>query len=241
LILSGELIVFTTTSKIRAAFSLRGLLWLAAVAALGQASASAQDHYYPLNQQSPTGMYGEWSGWQQRHRPCGLQPVQVELPGGGTVNFYSSINEAPLSGASPAMAAVALGYTYRLKLSDMPEFPGVELYPTIELVDVLHPPEGRADEYPIPVVFTAEEIASAIEGRLVTKVVYLEPAQEANPFTLSQPYPQQTVDSRANVIEEADHRGRPLIVVRLGSRIPTAQEPEFFGAGAPLAPRTKIE
>lgn len=232
--------MLNTNRTLRAAVSRGRWLLLAAVIGLGWRSfASAQERYYPLNQQTPPGVYGQWSGWQQRQRPCGLQPVKVELPGGGSVSFYSSIESAPLRGASPATAAIALGHTYRLKLSDMPEFPGVDLYPTIELVDVLHPPEGRADEFPIPVILTSEEIASAIEGRLVTKVVYLEPAQEANPFTLSQPYPQQTVDSRANVIEEADHRGRPLIVVRLGSRIPTAQEPEFFGAGAPLAPRVQ--
>ena len=30
---------------------------------------------------------------------------------------------------------LAVGQSYRLKLSDMPEFPGIELYPSIELLD----------------------------------------------------------------------------------------------------------
>lgn len=201
-------------------------------------TAGAQQRYYPLNQQTPPGVYGEWSGWQRPGLPPHLQPVRVQLPGDeGAVTFYSDAQSQPISGKSPVQAAIALGATYRLKLSDLPDYPGLELYPTIELVDVLHPPQGQADKFPIPVVLTEEDIRLANEGRLVTKVVYLEPAREANPLTLGETAPDLTVRPSDNVIEEADRRGRPMLILRVGSRTPAAGETAFFGAGAPLSPK----
>ena len=70
---------------------------------------------------------------------------------------------------------------YRFRISDLPELPGAELYPTIELIDRLHPPCGRELEFPVPVAFTQEELQAALAGRLVTKVVYIERPQQATP------------------------------------------------------------
>jgi hypothetical protein len=171
-----------------------------------------------------------------------LQSVQIHLPEeAGVVTIYSDAQTQPLSGKSPVQAAIVRGAVYRLKFSNLPNYPDLELYPTIELVDVLHPPQGQADKFPIQVVLTEEEIFLASEGRLITKVVYLEPAQEANPLTLGQPAPNLTVAPDENVIEEADRRGRPLLILRLGSRTPVAGEAAFFGFGAPLSAAAESE
>lgn len=212
--------------------------------------ADAQERYYPLDQATPPGVYGAWSGWQQRQMPQRLQAVQVILPEEGTVIFYSSVRQKPIVQKSPGQAAIALGHAYRLEIrvsNPNPfekETPEVSLYPTIELVDVLHPPAGREDEFPIPVTITEEEIELALEGRLVTKVIYLEPAKESNPLTIHQQNPTLNVAPNRNVIEEADRRGRPMLVLRMGARRPTSDEdPAFFGTGAPLSttviPRTR--
>lgn len=193
--------------------------------------------YYPLDQTSPPGVYGEWSGYQVPGPPCHLQPVRIELPGEATVSFYSHIRSKPLVGKSPAQAAVALGNTYRLQVRDLEGYPGIELWPTIEVVDVLHPPRGQEDQFPIPVTITAEEIELALTGRLVTKVIYLEPAAETNPLLLDRKNPTLSVPPNQNVIEQADLRGRPMLILRLGSRTPVANEaPAFFGNGSPLSP-----
>lgn len=198
--------------------------------------AAAQERYFPLNQATPPGVYGEWSGWQHRTAPQRLQAVRVELPEAGQVTFFSRVGEQPLVRKSPAQAAVALGGSYRLKIENIPNYPGIELYPTIELVDVLHPPLGREDEYPIPVVITEEDIDLALAGHLVTKVVYIESAREANPLTAGKLNPTLDVDPQSNVIQEADLRGRPMLILRIGGRLPAAnEEPAFYGAGAPLA------
>jgi hypothetical protein len=212
--------------------------------------ADAQQRYYPLDQSTPPGVYGAWSGWQHREMPQLLQAVQVILPEKGTVIFYSSVRQKPIVQKSPGQAAIALGQTYRLEIRvpnpnvlDQAN-PEISLYPTIELVDVLHPPAGREDEFPIPVTITAEEIASALDGPMVTKVIYLEPAKESNPLTINQQNPTLNVAPNLNIIEEADRRGRPMLILRMGGRRPTPDEdPSFFGSGAPLSttviPRTR--
>jgi hypothetical protein len=225
-------------SRIRRGFGL--LCGIVLLAAAGEAS--AQQRHYPLDQNTPPGVYGAWSGWQQHHLPQQLQAVRVILPTEGTVIFYSSARQKPLVRATPAQAAIALGHTYRLEIQ-VPnpnrfdrENAEISLYPTIELVDVLHPPEGLEEEFPIPIAITEEEIALALEGRMVTKVVYLEPASAANPLTIHQRNPTHQVSARSNVIEEADLRGRPMLIFRMGGRKPARDEaPSFFGAGAPLS------
>jgi hypothetical protein len=197
----------------------------------------AQQRYYPLDQTTPPGVYGKWSAYQVPVRPHALQPVKIELPGTGQVTFFSHARSKPIVAAAPAQAAIALGHSYRLQLSDLQDYPGVNLYPTIELVDVLHPPAGQEDQFPIPVTITEDEIDQAISGRLITKVIYLEPAAEANPLLLDRKNPTLTVAPQENVIKEADLRGRPMIILRLGSRTPVINEdPAFFGNGAPLSP-----
>lgn len=199
-------------------------------------TASAQQRYYPLDQTTPPGVYGNWSGYQQPIRPCLLQPVRVELPCPGTVTFFSRARTKPIVATAPAQAAIALGNTYRLQLGQLEMYPGIELYPTIELVDVLHPPAGKENEFPIPISITQEEIEMAINGQLVTKVIYLEPGAEANPLLLDRKNPTLSIPPQMNVIAEADHRGRPMIILRLGSRTPVVNEdPAFFGNGAPLS------
>ncbi|MBD3672587.1 MAG: hypothetical protein HUJ26_03580 [Planctomycetaceae bacterium] len=204
---------------------------------LSASLATAQQRYYPLDQTTPPGVYGNWSGYQIPVQPKRLQPVKIILPGQGKVTFFSHAGAKPLIGQSPAQAAIALGQTYRLQLSEMEEYPGVNLYPTIELVDILHPPAGKEDEFPIPVTITEEELELAVSGRLVTKVIYLEPAAEANPLLLDRQNPTMSIPPQQNVIEEADLRGRPMLILRLGSRTPVVNEdPAFFGNGAPLSP-----
>jgi hypothetical protein len=125
---------------------------------------------------------------------------------------------------------------YRLKLASLPEFPGVELYPTVELIDRLHPPCGREAEFPVPIAFTEQELRSAIQGRLVTKVVYLEQPDRAIPERGSNASRTRIARPRENALAAADEAGRPMAIVRLGGRLPDprAPEPEFFGHGGPI-------
>jgi hypothetical protein len=171
-----------------------------------------------------------------RGTDCYFQPVKIVLPSQGKVTVFTRAEADANVQSAPAGVAVAVGHTYRLRLSDMPEFPGAELYPTIEILDRLHPPAGKAEQFPVPIEFTEEEIEFALDGRLVTKVVYLEQPQLAPPETLRPPKGIRSVPASRNILAEADHHGRPMVLVRLGSRIPDADtiEREFYGPGAPV-------
>lgn len=189
--------------------------------------------YSLMDHRVPPGTWGQWVQNAGRVNGFEFQSVSVELPSTGQVTWFAGSRDDVKTNAQ---AKLAVGQSYRLKLSQMPEFPGVELYPSIELLDRLHPPAGHADKFSMPVTFTIDELDAAISGRMVTKVVYLEQPQLAMPYELSGDVAVRTVQPRANLIEEADKSGRPLAIIRLGGRVPAAHETHgaFFGNGAPV-------
>ena len=214
---------------------------LAAVAA-GTSSATAwaqsvsTGRCFPLDQTTAPGVAGQWAGLQRGFVPA-IQPVRVEVDGqDAQVSFYSGPDGQATQLAAPAVAGLCVGQVYRLKLSDLKDFPGVELYPTVELVDRLHPPRGREVEFAIPIILTAEEIGAALDGRLVTKVIYLERPGRAIPVRGTTASRVRRAAPRENALALADEAGRPLVIVRLGGRLPDAAVPEpgFFGTGAPV-------
>lgn len=206
---------------------------IAATTAFGQGQI-----FQPLDQNVPPGVAGHWAGALGRATPLYLQPVRVHLPSKGSVTFYDVTTKKSHSKTSPALSRMGVGFTFRFKVSDMPEFPGVTLYPSVELIDRLHPPAGKADEFPIPLHLTEEEIRLASDGRMVTKVVYLEQPQLAIPS--SDLLPTTTLAPEANLITEADRRGRPMAIIRIGSRVPSETDLwQFVGRGGPIQVPTK--
>jgi hypothetical protein len=212
----------------------------AAVFCSMSAAASAQsdsgNRNIPLDQTALPGRAGAWVGLQPGFVPV-VQPVRVDLgEQEGQVSFYSGPDGAATILPAPAVAGLCVHSVYRIKLSDMRDFPGLELYPTIEVIDRLHPPRGREVEFAIPITLTAEEIAAAIDGRLVTKVIYLEQLQRGVPVPNSPASRARRVLLREHALALADEAGRPMVIVRLGGRTPDAGgfEPGFFGTCAPV-------
>lgn len=197
--------------------------------------------YQPLNQTMSPGVAGYWSASIGRAQPGVFQLLRVTLPTAGQVTFYEGPDATAVPLAAPAQMGVAVGFTYRLKLSEMPEYPGVELYPSLEILDRLTPPAGLEGKFPVPVEFTREEIELAIRGRLVTKVVYLEQPQMA--YFNGQLSRNGVLDlpPHRNLLAEADQAGRPMVLVRLGGRLPDLHTDgaTFFATGAPLAPQSE--
>jgi hypothetical protein len=204
------------------------------------ATASAQsvsgNRYFPLDQTAPPGAAGKWAGLQPGFVPV-VQPVRVDLgEQEGQVSFYTGPDGAATILPAPAVAGLWVGSVYRLKISDLRDFPGVELYPTIELINRLHPPRGREVEFAVPITLTADEIAAAVEGRLVTKVIYLEQPHRAVPVPSTTASRVRRIPPHENALALADEAGRTMAIVRLGGRTPDAgvTEPGFFGSCAPV-------
>lgn len=195
--------------------------------------------YFPLNTPlPPPGRAGDWAARAAHGSPMRFQPVEIQLPGSGQVTWYSAGPADARVTPSPSMAGLLLGPVYRVKLSDIEDYPGMELYPTIELVDRLHPPAGRTAEFPVIIPFTAEELELAEQGQLITKIIYLEQPNRASLQSVGRgkALAPVRVGTRENPLEVADLAGRPLAIVRLGGRVPdtTRPEPGFFGSGAPV-------
>jgi hypothetical protein len=194
------------------------------------------DPYFPLDHRIP-GRITEWNRAITPRATEYVQPVRIELPSIGLVTYYDGSPEQRVLTQAPSQAGMIVGRTYRIEISGMPEFPGVELYPTIELLDRLHPPAGREDEFPIPLPFTEEEIETALEDRLVTKVIYLEEPRWAVPREVGQTVKVADLRPATNLLQAADRRGRPMAVIRLGGRTPDAEpggDSHFYGDLAPV-------
>ena len=220
------------------------ILWLSLVAALmlpssfvfAQQMPSVNGRQFPLNQMTPPGTAAYWAVQLGRATPEYFQPVRVSLPTSGTVTFFEGAPDRAHDLAAPGQASLLVGRMYRLRISGMPEFPGVDFFPSIELIDRLHPPAGKAEEFPIEFELTTEEFEWAASGRLMTKVVYLEQPNRVPATSLDTKERIKTVEPFQNAIAEADLLGRPVAIVRLGGRTPDPNLPElaFFGPGGPI-------
>ncbi len=215
--------------------SFRNAVLFATLVMATNASAMAQSGacHEPLSEKLPPGFTAEVLARVRQHDPYWLQPVRVELPTEGTVSVYSASPDPLAMINSPAQFSVNTGHLYRLRLSDLPEFPGVEIYPSIEILDRLHPPQGSVGNYPIPIVLTEADLKEAIDGRLVTRVIYLENPRTAaalDPLRRGSP---KTISADQNALQEAGFLGRPMIIVRIGGRVPAGGNLplSYFGTG----------
>lgn len=122
---------------------------------------------------------------------------------------------------SPVTTGMLVGAVYRFRVTHIPDWPGEELYPTLEIIDKTYPEPGREHRFPIPVVLTQEDLMLAMKGAMVTRVIFLEDSEMARPVA-SNPNEQYTVDVNANsnALKSADELGRPLAILRIGSRVP---------------------
>jgi hypothetical protein len=198
---------------------------LGSVAAMPAAGQDSPVHF-PLDDRAPVGIAARWNVIAQRGIYGFPQPIEVSLPSQGRVTFVERSTLEGVTVDAPAKARLMVGHTCRVKISDMPEFPGVELYPTIELLDRLHAPPQLAGEFAVPVELTAEEIEAVLHDRMVTKVIYLERQD------LPRPNPQEAgvhitdfVPS-VNLLQSATQMGHPVAILRIGGRTPAPNAPD---------------
>ena len=86
--------------------------------------------------------------------------------------------------------------------------------------------------YPIEIQLDAEDFKTALNGQMVTRVIYLEDPQTA---VADLQTPDTNVPFEVSEFQDplavADEYGRPVAIVRIGSLTPPLQEsllPEFF-------------
>ena len=153
------------------------------------------------------------------------QAVEIRAPQGARI--------APAAGAGFAdgqpdslMIGLHIGPVYRFRITDIPEHPGLELFPTVELIDRMFPPEGQSLRFPVPVDLTLDELVMASEGKLVTRVIYIEDPNLAVPISEKTPSETRWFNVRPgeDPLVTADSLGRPIAILRIGGRIPDGDQ-----------------
>jgi hypothetical protein len=160
--------------------------------------------------------------------------VEIRGPAGTMIATASGGRfDEPREG--PFVVGLLIGSVYRLRVTNIPLQEGIEVYPTIEVIDRVYPPLGQEWRFPILVELTAEELELAIDGKFVTRIVYLEDPDTAEPVA-------RRADEQAyfevadgdDPLAVADTLGRPVAILRMGARLPDVEGPdEAFLYGSP--------
>jgi hypothetical protein len=155
--------------------------------------------------------------------PQRTSQVRFEGPARGLRVYYQvgrdgRFCDEPL--VTPARLNFAPGAVYRLKLTHIPGYEGVTLYPTLEIAAPTPRSEAFLAHSSIRVSFTVQDFAQVMAGKLVTKVIYLPSAGELAGIEVA-------ADVRGrDALDEASRRGAILAVLRLGDRELRERRPE---------------
>lgn len=155
--------------------------------------------------------------------------VRFTAPSGMKIQWYVRSPEGKDTYSQPPLEAPARynfrqAAVYRLKLSHIDGEPGLEVYPTLEVVPARKETEQFLQHTAVRVEFTPEDFKQVTSGNFITKVIYLPRPGNAD----TAPAPEQIVSSRlepgTDPIQEALRRGSILLVIRLGNVDPEGQK-----------------
>lgn len=173
--------------------------------------------------------------------PAPLLAGRVMVPAGVKVTVLPG---APQAKSFDAQVVVGFrpGYAYRLELSNLPGYPGVNLYPTLEVVGSLVPRSGMNFlDFPAPVYLSTGDIERVMRGGMVMKAVYLEDPTRAVPAQSRADMPIELGEAtEEDAIKAALNNGRLVAVLRVGDRKPDLEELTRFALpGTVLFPGEK--
>jgi hypothetical protein len=174
------------------------------------------------------------------------QPVEIKTPCGAGISL--AINgqfEEPRKGLRKA--GMLIGGVYRLKVTGIPLAEGQEVFPTIEVIDRLFTPLGQENRFSIPIELSETDLKLALEGKFVTRVIYLEDPRDALPVR-DDPNGQTWFEAAPgqDPLAVADSLGRPVAILRMGGRLPDANDvydPKFLYGCPPFVdyPNPKVQ
>jgi hypothetical protein len=191
------------------------------LAGLSSLSARGQtmNHYFQ-DARMPPGAVGAAQIWRQIPGAGTWQPVRLFGPG---TMLISVAEDGRFSTAEAGQLNVALlvGQVYRLRISNIPQYEDFEVYPSLEIINRVYPPAGQHWRFAVPIELAREDLELAIQGQLVTRVIYLEDPRAALPA--AQDLQRQRyfdVPPHEDPLHAADRLGRPMAILRMGSRVP---------------------
>jgi len=159
-----------------------------------------------------------------------FQPVKIYGPEGTKIAFavdgkFIDRKEAPRA------VGLLLSADYRLRVTDIPFHPGKEVFPTVKIIGRTFPPQGLELDFPIQIELTLEDLELALDGKFVTRVIYLENPQNAMPIPTKPEEPISfDIGNGVDPLDVAATLGQLIAIVRIGGRIPDLSyiDPAFF-------------
>ena len=172
-----------------------------------------------------------------------FQPVEIKAPPGVSISLAVANQFLP-SEAAPRRVGLLIGSVYRLRVTNIPRAEGSEVFPTIEVIDRTYAPGGQEVRFPITLEIAPQDLELALEGKFVTRVIYVEDPHNASPRrTEEQPWFE--VAPGRDPLAAADVLGRPVAILRMGGRVPEAGPDPNYYFGSPAwvryPPRTALE
>ena len=189
-----------------------------------------QGHHPLFTGDAPPGVLGTARAMGRGPIQGYFQPVAFSGPEG--TKFALPQNGVFAAAETRLMSGLLIGSVYRFQIIGIRGAEGAELYPTVELLDRTYPPAGLATRFPIPINLDEQDLEAALEGQMVTRVIYLEDPQTAVPLSET-PTTSRAIEISQfqDPLEVADRFGRPVAIVRIGSLLPPATPelmPQFY-------------
>ncbi|MFP6586922.1 MAG: hypothetical protein VB814_04690 [Pirellulaceae bacterium] len=201
-----------------------------------QEPSSLRDRHFRDSGLHPPGQVGQGLLSRGGPIPGYFQPIEVRAPQGTQLAFVANGQFGP-SLLAPTKAGMLIGAVYRMKITNIPGLEGVEVFPSIEVINRIYPPRGLAAKFAIPIQFSLREIKMAVQGFYVTRVIYLE--DPTNPIPVDEPIGRQRtldISYTEDPLHVADKLGRPVAILRIGSRYPqlNAETGRFMFSSPPI-------
>ncbi len=108
---------------------------------------------------------------------------------------------------------------YQLKFSGIPEYPGLQLYPTLE-VRGAHPTTlAYLEHNSVPVEITNEDLDHVQSNNMVTKVIYLpNPEFQARAIAGVETLVSTRLDPGVDPVQQAEKMGTIMLILRFGNK-----------------------
>ena len=152
--------------------------------------------------------------------PGFFQPVEIKAPDGVLISLAEDGRFTPPQ-PTPVGVGLLIGSVYRLSAFNLPFRSGVEVYPTIEVIDRLYAPIGQETRFPIQIELTRDDLEQSANGKFITRVIYVENPAFALPTQGNRQQPSWfDIAPGQDPLMVADSLGRPVAIVRIGGRVP---------------------
>jgi uncharacterized repeat protein (TIGR01451 family) len=170
-----------------------------------------------------------WGSAQYPASPAPVLPPLLHIRLGGPAGMKVTVYRGAAPAQTfevPCMLGLRPGYHYRIQLSGMEKYPGVVVFPSFDVLGSLRLSGGvRAAEHPATIIVTDEDLASVRAGSVVNKLVVLERPETALPIATNKDNPiEMNLLPNFDLVNEGQQRGRPLMLMHLGTRDLTPQE-----------------